>query len=308
MSDIYADAGVEKYTWGGHTWLEIQSPTTITQSGRGGVNYYESFFVLPGSFTTAVSCYVSINVYVRVNENLNTQIKIVPTNNAISDGCRGIYFGYVYPGSLTADGQYMAIVVTYGSDFRIRSRSGSSNLNMTDAAGNVIVEDVNWASSDPSRGIAIIKQFDWTGQQTPPRDYGDTTYTSNGRRYHWQIGLGSKAGWADNNDRYNDNWKGSAGWVDVGNLEQNFGWSSDKENYDGYLYLCGCGYYQEGWDTTQNVAAVPTKVTIPGLRRLMDYFPWAISKSGVWKSCDRLGGHVQRMNSGIWIDRKNRLD
>lgn len=303
MADLYGDAGLAKYTQGGHTWLEIKNPTRITQTGKGGVNYAESFFVLPGSHTTAVSCYVDIYICVRVNENLDAQIKIVPGSYTGSYGSRGVWFDYVFPGSCRQMSDYMACMVLYKEYFTINSSSGTNRLDMKLSNGSTLVSGVQNAASNPSTGfVSLKKQTAQLGQ-----DYGSTSFAPNGRLFHWQIGLGGNAGWDDLNSRYNGNWTGSAGWVTIGNLEKNFGWSSNKENFDGYIYLCGCGYYTDKWGTTQNVRAVPTKVTIPGLKRLMDYFPFEILKNGQWMSCNRSGGGLYSMKSGKWTDRKNRL-
>ena len=215
MADIYGDAGLAKYSYGGHTWLEIKNPTRVTQAGRGGLSYAQSFFVLPGSHTTAVSCYVDIYVCVRVNENLDAQIKIVPGNALAGSSCRGVYFGSVFPGSCRQMSDYMACMVLYKEYFTLNSATGTNRLDMQLSDGRTLVSGVQYASSNSSIGFVSLKK------QTASyaADYGDTTFASNGRRFHWQIGLGANAGWDDLNARYNSNWIGSSAWVTVGNLE-----------------------------------------------------------------------------------------
>ena len=37
------------------------------------------------------------------------------------------------------------------------------------------------------------------------------------------------------------------------------------------------------------------------------YFPFAIYKTNVWRSCNRTGGSVCRLESGAWVEKKNWL-
>lgn len=305
--DIYGDAGLIKYDWGGHTWLEVKDPVHISQNGAGGFHYAEAFMVLPGSGTTAVKCYCDIYVCVRVNENLDAYMKIVPGND-IAAGCSGLYYGAVVPGSNIGDGSYPSIMVTYPKDFRLHGYTGSSSIVMTDVYGNVLhgYTSIQWQASNHDIGVNVLKKQ--AGQEFA--NYGDSTYTTNGRRYHWAIGLGRAAGNEGIDTRYSgtelsDAWKSSAGWFNAGNLERDFEWDDNEENFDGWIYFCGSAYYN-GWKFTSSVTAVPMKVTIPGLKRLLNYYPWAIQKSGTWMSCNRASGFLKSLESGSWSDRKNR--
>lgn len=310
MADIYGDAGLISYSFGGHSWLEIANGVHISQSGQGGFRYARAFMVLPGSGTTAVRCYVDIWVFTRVNENLDAYMKIVP-GNVIMDGCSGLYFPRVVPGSNRDDYDYSSIFVTYPKDFRLVGRVGTSMIDMTEPDEVTTIhgfKEVQYLPSDPNIAINVLKKQDGTTFA----NYGDSTYLSNGRRYHWNIGLGRAAGNESVNSRYSGNqlseaWKASAGWFNVGNLERHFEWSDNQENFDGWIYFCGTAYYHN-FRYTHGATAVPMRVTIPGLKRLLNYYPWAIRKTSTWMSCNRLGGHLKSREGSNWVDRKNRMD
>lgn len=306
--DIYAEAGLIQYEYNGHTWLEVQNPVHISQNGQGSFNYVEAFMVLPGAGTTAVKCYVDIWVCTRVDENLDTYMKIVP-GNVIRDGCSGFYYPSVLPGSNRNDSSYPSMLVTYPRDFRLSANVGTTRLMMTAPDGVTVLHgytDLANQASNPDVGVHILRKQ----AGLPFANYGDSTYTANGKRYHWSIGLGRSAGNEGINSRYSGStlssaWIASAGWFKVGNLQKDFEWSEDEENFDGWIYFCGSAYYP-GNAYTHATKAVPMKVTIPGLKRLLDYYPWAIRKSSTWMSCNRSGGFLKSREGSDWDDRKNR--
>lgn len=310
MADsIYGDAGLVQYTSGGHTWLEVKNGVHLSESGDGGFwTGTSAFMVLPGSGRSAVRCYVDIWVFTRVNENLDAQMKITP-GNVIRDGCSGLFYPSVYPGSSTSDSSYPSIFVTYPHDFRLIADVGAVNIKMTEPDQSTVIHgynDIRFAASNSTYAISVLKKQ----AGTDFANYGDSTYASNGRRYHWNIGYGRSAGTQGVDQRYSGSslssaWMTSPGWFSVGNLEKDFEWSESEENFDGYIYFCGTAYYDMAY--TSGAIAVPHKVTIPGLKRLLDYFPWAIRKSSTWYSCNRSGGHLKSMKSSTWTNRKNRL-
>lgn len=306
-SNIYGDAGLVKYDYNGHTWLELKNPVHVTQNGQGNFTYAESLMVLPGAQARCVKCYVDIYVCTRVAENLDCYMKIVP-GNVIRDGCSGIYYHSVIPGSNTGDNSYPSLLVTYPHDFRIVADVGTTRLKLTKPDGDTVLHGYNYLQnqpSNPSVAVQILRKQ----SGLPFANYGNSTYTRDGRRYHWSIGLGRSAGNQGISSRYSSGnltsaWKSSPGWFKVGNLEKDFDWNEDKENFDGWIYFCGSAYYNLTY--TNATKAVPRKITIPGLKRLMDYYPWAIRKSSTWMSCNRSGGYLKSRQGSSWSDRKNR--
>ena len=306
MADIIAGNGLIQYEWGGHRWFELENPPRVTEQGRGGFTYASSFLVLPGSGYTAVQCYVDIYVCLRVDENLDCQIKLVPGDAFDYTGCRGIYFPYVI-NAYDWD-SYQSVLVVYPRYFALTSVVASTNhLAMVDAWGNVIngYDQVQYQNSDFNSGITILKKLGGN------YDYGSMSLQSNGRRYHWQIGLGSGVDYCDMSSRWSGNslssaWKGSSAWTWIGNLERNFGWGPE-EDYNGYIYFCGSAYYDNS-SITYGAQSIARCVTIPGLKRLLDYYPWEIRKGNTWYSCNRSGGYLKDMKSGNWSDLKNRIN
>ena len=49
----------------------------------------------------------------------------------------------------------------------------------------------------------------------------------------------------------------------------------------------------------------PVWIKVPGFIEFLDYFPFAIRKSGTMQSCNRNGGSVKIRKSGSWRDVKN---
>ena len=306
--DVYADAGLIQYTYGGHTWLEVQNGVHLSEKGQGGFKWASALMVLPGSGTTSVKCYANIWVFTRVNENLDAYMKIVP-GDVIRDNCSGLYYPSVVPGSCTNDWSYPSIFVTYPEDFRLIAQVGTNNIRMTRPNGTTVIHGYNRIQDQASNSTYAVNVLKKQSGSTFA-NYGDSTYASNGRRYHWAIGLGRSAGNQGVSSRYSGDslssaWKSSPGWFTVGNLETHFDWSDNEENFDGYIYFCGTAYYPS-MSITSSTVAVPKRVTIPGLKRLLDYYPWAIRKSSTWMSCNRSGGHLKSKEGSAWSDRKNR--
>lgn len=299
----YDNVGLIQYKYNNHTWLEIRDPVRVTENGQGGFYYAEALMVLPGSRNTAVKCYADISIYTRVNEILDCYMKIVPNN--IIAGYRGLYFGRLVRGSGYGYGSYTSLFVTYPYDFRLNANAGTNILTMV-SNNQTVIYDIRTSGGDSDKAITVLRRFyDNPGFQ----GYGSSYYSGDGRVYNWAIGLGASAGDQDETKRYNgsdltDEWKASSGWFRVGNLEKDFGWSEDKENFDGYIYFCGSAYYDEIY--TYSTSAVPRCITIPGLKRLLNYYPWAIRKKTTWKSCNRAEGYLKSREGSSWEDRKNR--
>lgn len=89
-----------------------------------------------------------------------------------------------------------------------------------------------------------------------------------------------------------------SGYTYVGKM-QDFGASA--QGHDGILYIGGTGDYEMTNPTYPN----PVPITIPGFMEFLDYFPFAIRKSGTMQSCNRDGGSVKIRESGSWRDVKN---
>ena len=88
------------------------------------------------------------------------------------------------------------------------------------------------------------------------------------------------------------------GYIYVGKM-QDFGASAQGK--DGVLYIGGTGDYE----MTNPVYPSPVPITIPGFMEFLDYFPFAIRKSGTMQSCNREGGSVKIRKSNSWRDVKN---
>lgn len=89
-----------------------------------------------------------------------------------------------------------------------------------------------------------------------------------------------------------------SGYIYVGKM-QDFGASAQGK--DGVLFVGGTGDYE----MSNPVYADPLPITIPGFMEFLDYFPFALRKSGVMQSCNRNGGSVKIRKSGSWRDVKN---
>lgn len=97
---------------------------------------------------------------------------------------------------------------------------------------------------------------------------------------------------------------GSLGYINIGPLT-NFHWESETSGV-GYVYVAGTILWES--TITDPILITGQQVAVPGLRELLDYYPWAILKSNKasWESCNRSGGSLKIRKSGTWRDCKNR--
>lgn len=341
-TDIYGDSNLVQYEYGGNTWLELKN--IIALSENGGYSDYTSktrgFMVIPGSGLEAVKCYCDIRVSIRVNQDLDAYIKICPGNSILGTGYSGFYHPRV--NNYGSSELYPAMFVLAPFDYTLIAHTGETAIRLctpgsTHNSHSYMFSDYGhdmiYAENNYNYGVTILRKYSGTGYPYFGRSFyyngGSLSY---GRHpFVWEVGYGwnvdsvgrgdGSSGVADRwetnsatgEQQLTDKWKASSGWVYIGNLERNFSWSEDKENFDGWVYLCGTGYYpNSAYD--DGVVAVPYKVTVPGLKRLLNYYPWAVKKlSGAYGndyySCNRSGGHLKSKESdGSWGDRKNRYN
>ena len=315
--DIYGDAGLMEYTdRNGITWLEIKDPVHITQSGKGYCDYAESFMVIPGSGAGAVSCFVDIYINIRVNKDLDVQMKIVPEIISNSGGYAGIFFNQMRFGTSKAPWHYPSIMVVYPKYFELRSVQNANNL--TFVCGNVSISGVpnrgadygNGAKHIDQDGLSLTVMHRGSGNDSTHQvwgGYGTSEWVNSGTIYNWKIGEGCECDSVGIDQKGSESWIHSSAWIPIGNLATDFNWSEDKENYDGTIYICGTGYYDD-LIVDHPSTAIPRAITIPGLKRLLNYYPWSICKNGIYYSCNRPGGCMQSRKSGTYVDRKNRPD
>lgn len=88
------------------------------------------------------------------------------------------------------------------------------------------------------------------------------------------------------------------GYVRIGTLTDFHG---STTNQDGYLYMSGTGTYQ----AQDPIYPDPIRITVPGFLKFLDYYPFAVLKSGRWMSCDRQGGSTTMRDGDGWRDVKN---
>lgn len=86
--------------------------------------------------------------------------------------------------------------------------------------------------------------------------------------------------------------------IDLGPLSD---WGASITGDDGVIWFSGTGTYT----VNDPIYPDPVSITVPGFIQLFDYFPFAVLKSGVWKSCNRSGGGSYVRKSGSWRDLKN---
>lgn len=319
MAEIYGSGDLYKYKtyagsrWGEHNWLEIKEPVHCTQNGSGGHSWTEGYMVLPGSGATSVTCYANIYICTRVSESLDTYIKIVP-DGTIMNGSSG----FCYPRVVYASGYYPSMIVTCPYYFDLNAYADTSAISFRDGSGNVLESDMrNRNNGDYIGGRYVSIHYNGCGGKP---SYGTKKNDTSpwARFYHWDIGIGGDVDSVGYDQRLTNgkvedgsDWANSSGWFFVGNLETDFQWSEDKEDFNGYLYIAGTAYYSSTY--TNGARAIPVKVQISGLKRLLNYYPWALWKNSGdygkdFYSCNRSGGHLQSRENGNWEDRKNRYN
>lgn len=317
--DVYNDAGVVQCkTSDGVTWLEIKKPTHVTQNGQGLFTFNEdSFMVIPSSSPEAVRCFANLYVYIRVNEDLVTQIKLLPAE--VEDGYRGLYFNQLVARTSQNIKSYPSVMVVYPKRFTLNNIQSESGMTFNVASTGISVSGVpkagvsqgNGAYIDESSGIAVFRRAINT-----QFGYGNSNYRPKAfRTYNWELGYGGMCGSVDRGSRWANSeqtvltseWVDSKAWTTIGNLGKDFEWSSDVTDYTGCIYMCGSAYYS-GTSVQQSSTAYSKQITIPGLKHLLNYYPWAIRKGSEYYSCNRSEGHLKSRKSGYYVNRKNRID
>lgn len=86
--------------------------------------------------------------------------------------------------------------------------------------------------------------------------------------------------------------------VDLGPLSN---WGASITGQDGVIWFSGTGTYT----VNDPIYPDPVAVTVPGFIQLFDYFPFAVRKGSVWKSCNRNGGGSYIRKNGSWRELKN---
>lgn len=86
--------------------------------------------------------------------------------------------------------------------------------------------------------------------------------------------------------------------IDLGLLSD---WGANVEGDNGFMWISGTGTY----NMANPIYPDPYKLTVPGFVKLFDYYPFAVRKGGVWKSCNRDGGSTTIRKGGSWRDVKN---
>lgn len=317
--DVYNDAGVvQGKTSSGTMWLEIKKPTHITQNGQGLFYFNEdSYMVIPSSSEPGIRCFANMYVYIRVNEDLVTQIKLLPAE--VEDGYRGIYFNQLACGTSQYIESYPSVMVVHPKKFTLSNIQSESGMTFNVTGTSVSVSGVpnagvsqgNGAYRDESSGMTAFRRT--TGKKNA---YGRSRYRPKAfRTYNWEPGYGGMCDYVDRESRWANSeqtkltseWINSKAWTTIGNLGKDFVWSSDLTDYTGWIYMCGSAYYS-GKTVEQSSTAYSKQITIPGLKRLLNYYPWAIRKGSEYYSCNRDGGHLKSRKSGWYINRKNRPD
>ena len=128
----------------------------------------------------------------------------------------------------------------------------------------------------------------WAGGRTATQAAAWTTGGSPRRWFLWNFSCGNPSQQSP----------AGSGYQYVGLLTSFHG---NDQNQDGYLYIGGTGTYQ----LDDPLYPDPMRITVPGFLAFLDYFPWAIRKSGSWMSCNRSGGSLTIRKSGSWRDVKN---
>lgn len=74
---------------------------------------------------------------------------------------------------------------------------------------------------------------------------------------------------------------------------------------EGYLWIAGSADYGT---ITDMIYPPAQKIYFTGLKKYLDYFPWAIKKSTGWESCNRENGSLTIRKNGTWRNCKNTMD
>lgn len=311
MADKIIGNNLVEYYVNGTRYLELNDPIRYYESRiQGGTSGTSGFVVLPGSGTTSVRCQASVAISLRVSDDLSTYIKMVP-NNVSGMPQYGISSRVVT--GTGVPGGYPATILVYPQDFRLVAEVGASDVYMCkpDTTTRILDTPLKDMYTDTSRGLAVFRRYNPDNGGVP--DWGSSYYrnpfngstTTSYNYFVWDVGLGSNSGNEGINSKGSDAWKSSKGWRYIGNLATNFGFGEGKEYYDGYIYVGGSGYYYS-FRYSYKTICIPIKITIPGLRRLLNYFPWAICKSKQYYSLNRSGGALQSKKNPNYQDRKNR--
>ena len=146
------------------------------------------------------------------------------------------------------------------------------------SGGNIVV---------PS-GAATIATADIVVTGTTPENKGPFT---------WNIDCQAVSRGTNCGSSY-ESYLTSRGYRYVGQLQELGGSTQDE---DGHIWVSGTGTY----DIDDPIYPEPVEIVIPGFLEFLDYYPWAIRKSGRWMSCDRDGGHLKSRSGSSWSDVKN---
>lgn len=242
--------------------------TAVNQAGvdESGNTGAITSFGLPGTGSVRPSMSsCHFNVHAAVYEDLSVYIGI--------DGCIA---------DPVTKNNYPVIFIARADDWSWSWGSGSINIPSNSGS---------WSST--------IDANDGSAAASPPAGYwghgmsaDDAASTGSPGRgwFVWNFSCGDPA--ADNSGG------AGSGYKRVGLLTDFHG---NDENQDGYIYLSGTGSYEMDNPTYPD----PVMITIPGFLAFLDYFPFAVRKSGTWMSCNRDGGSTTIRKGGSWRDVKN---
>lgn len=224
-------------------------------------------FALPGQGTIKASASsCHFNVHAAVYDDLSVYIGI---NGQISDP------------------------VTAAAGYSVRMCANPNDWDWVYTGGQLVgpTGAANWT--------ATIDATDGSASRAPSWASGQTANQASS----WQGGSATGKGWFIWNfscgDPASDNSGGAgSGYMRAGLLTDFHG---NDQNQDGYLYLGGTGTYS----VNDPIYPDPIRITIPGFMAFLDYYPFAVRKSGQWMSCNREGGSTTIRKSGSWRDVKN---
>ena len=87
-------------------------------------------------------------------------------------------------------------------------------------------------------------------------------------------------------------------YVYVGRMQD---FAAGVQGQNGGMWIGGTGTYE----AVNPMYPSPVWIMVPGFIEFLDYFPFAIRKSGTMQSCNRNGGSVKIRKSGSWRNVKN---